>query len=332
MPFLYRKRFSQDKVSQGDRYMKRSIIPLTVLAACVGTAWAATNVYSMRTKALSEQILVRAEELADVTGAGVLDSARAEGILAELKHLVQEYETTMIFAESPHPGEILLGTTPPGDDTWLETLCTARYDGPLKEIRLRRTGRLANYLRINDIEITYATPAGLQTETFNKGGRVRLYYGGVFKLALPRPMRVRRIRINIEHESTGLEVYGVPYEMPVFPRLEPDRHPGEVLLGTTPAGESTWLESLCSGSRDRPVREIRIRSTGNEASYLRINDIEITHLTPHGMATEVFNKDAGAKLYRNDVFKLALPRPMRITRIRIRIDHKSAGLEVYGVF
>jgi hypothetical protein len=47
--------------------MKRSIILLTVLAACVGTAWAATNVYSMRTKALSEQILVRAGELADVT-------------------------------------------------------------------------------------------------------------------------------------------------------------------------------------------------------------------------------------------------------------------------
>lgn len=189
--------------------MKRLIILAVIFAACVGTAWAATNVYSMRTKALSEQILVRAEELADVTRAAVLDSPRAEGILAELKALVSEYETAMIFAESPYPGEILLGTTPPGDSTWLETLCTTRYDGPLKEIRLRRTGRRANYLRINDIEITYATPAGLQSEIFNKGGRVRLYQGGVFKLALPKPMRVRRIRIYINHESTGLEVYGV---------------------------------------------------------------------------------------------------------------------------
>jgi hypothetical protein len=311
--------------------MKRSIILLTVLAACVGTAWAATNVYSMRTKALSDQILVRAEELADVTRAAVPDSARAEGILAELKLLVQEYERTMTFAESPYPGEILLGTTPPGDDTWLETLCTPRYDGPLKEIRLRRTGHRAEYLRINDMEITYATPAGLQTETFNRQARVRLYYGEVFKLALPKPMRVRRIRINIEHESTGLEVYGVPYEMPVLPRFEPDRYPGEVLLGTTPAGDSTWLETLCSGSRERPVREIRIRRTADEASYLRINDIEITHLTPRGIATEVFNINAGVKLYRSGVFKLALPKPMRITRIRIRIDHESAGLEVYGV-
>ncbi len=312
--------------------MKRSIRLLTVLAACVGTAWAATNVYSMRTNALSEQILVRAEELADVTRAAVLDSARAEGILAELKQLIQDYETTMIFAESPYPGEILLGTTPPGDDTWLETLCTPRYDGPLKEIRLRRTGGRANYLRINDIEITYATPTGLQTEIFNRQARVRLYYGGVFKLALPKPMRVRRIRILIEHESTGLEVYGVPYEMPVLPRLEPDRYPGEVLLGTTPAGDSTWLETLCSGSRERPIREIRIRRTADEASYLRINDIEITHLTPRGISTEVFNINAGVKLYRSGVFKLALPRPMRITRIRIRIDHESAGLEVYGVY
>ena len=326
--------------------MKRSIILLTVLAACVGTAWAATNVYSMRTKALSEQILVRAEELADVTGAAVLDSARAEGILTELKQFIQEYETTMIFAESPYPGEILLGTTPPGEDTWLETLCTSRYDGPLKEIRLRRTGHRAEYLRINDIEITYATPSGLQSELFNKQARARLYYGGVFKLALPKPMRIRRIRILIEHESTGLEVYGVPYEMPAFPRLEPDRrheipvfprrepdrYPGEVLLGTTPGGDSTWLETPCSGARERPVREIRIRRTADEASYVRINDIEITHLTPRGMATEVFNIDADVKLFRGGVFKLALPRPMHVTRIRIRIDHKSSGLEVYGVY
>ncbi len=312
--------------------MKRLIILLTVLAACVGTALAARNVYSTRTISLSEQILASAEELADVTHAAVLDSARAEGILAELKELVREYETMMIFAESRYAGEILLGTTPPGDDTWLETLCTSRYDGPLKEIRLRRTGRRANYLRINDIEITYATPAGLQTETFNKDARVRLYQSGVFKLALPKPMRVRRIRVRIEHESTGLEVYGVPYELPAIRKFEPDRRPGEILLGTTPGGDDTWLETLCSGSRDKPIREIRIRRTGGEASYLRINDIEITHLTHQGAIKEVFNKDGRAKLYRDGVFRLALPRPMRITRIRIRIDHKSTGLEVYGVY
>jgi len=326
--------------------MKRSIALLTVFAAFAGTAWAATNAYFLRTKGLSEQILIRAEELVDVSGSGVLDSDRAEGILADLKALVQEYEATMVFAESRYPGEILLGTTPPGDDAWLETLCTSRYDGPLKEIRLRRTGRGAEYLRINDIEITYATPSGVQSELFNKQARARLYYGGVFKLALPKPMRVRRIRILIEHESTGLEVYGVPYEMPalprlepdrrhempVFPRREPDRFPGEVLLGTTPGGDSTWLETLCSGARERPVREVRIRRNADEASYVRINDIEITHLTPRGMATEVFNINADVKLFRGGVFKLALPRPMHVTRIRIRIDHKSSGLEVYGVY
>ncbi len=145
-------------------------------------------------------------------------------------------------------------------------------------------------------------------------------------------MRVKRIRVRIEHESTGLEVYGVPYELPALRKFEPDRHPGEILLGTTPGGDDTWLETLCSGPRDRPVREIRIRRTGGEASYLRINDIEITHLTPQGATKEVLNKDGRAKLYRDSVFKLALPRPMRITRIRIRIDHKSTGLEVYGVY
>ncbi|MHC4511712.1 MAG: hypothetical protein ACYTAO_22630 [Planctomycetota bacterium] len=311
--------------------MKRLIIFLIVVAGSVGTSWAITNVYSRRIVVLSEQILFRAEELVDVTDAPVLDSARADGILAELKEFVKEYEATMVLAESPYAGEVLLGTTPAGDSSWLETLCTTRFDGPLKEIRLRRTGRRASYLRINDIEITYSTPTGLRTETFNKAGRVRLYRSGVFKLALPRPMRVHRIRININHESTGLEVYGVPYELPIPQRSVPSRYPGEVLLGTTPAGDGTWLDTLCSGSRGRPVREIRIRRTGNKASYLRINDIEITHLTRRGMNRELFNKNAGAKLYRGDVFKLALPRPMRITRIRIRVDHESTGLEVYGV-
>ncbi|UCD00060.1 MAG: hypothetical protein JSW66_09290 [Phycisphaerales bacterium] len=311
--------------------MKRFMILLIVVASSVGTTWAITNVYSRRVVVLSEQILFRAEELVDVTHAPVLDSARAEGILAELKGFVKEYEATMVLAESPYAGEVLLGTTPAGDSTWLETLCTPRYDGPLKEIRLRRTGHRARYLRINDIEVTYSTPTGLQTETFNKAGRVRLYHSGVFKLALPRPMRVHRIRININHESTGLEVCGIPYELPIPLRSVPTRYPGEVLLGTTPGGDDSWLDTLCSGSRDRPVREIRIRRTGNKASYLRINDIEITYLTPRGMRKEVFNENAGARLYRGGVFKLALPRPMRIMRIRIRVNHETTGLEVYGV-
>ncbi len=312
--------------------MKRLTIFLIILAACISTVWAAGNMYLTRTIDLSGQIHARAEELVNVTHAAVFDSARAEGILAELKELVKEYETAMIFAQSRYAGEILLGTTPPGDDAWVETLCTSLYDGPLKEIRLRRTGSRANYLRINDIEITYATPAGLQTETFNKDARARLYQSGVFKLALPKPMRIKRIRISIEHESNGLEVYGIPYELPAIRNSQPNRYSGEILLGTTPGGDSTWLEALCSGFLDKPIREIRIRNTGGESSYLRINDIEITHLTPHGIVKEVFNKGGGAKLYRGGVFKLALPRPMRMSRIRIRIDHKSTGLEVYGVY
>jgi hypothetical protein len=104
---------------------------------------------------------------------------------------------------------MLLGTTPPGHSTWVETLCKSHCGGPVREVRLKRTGREASYLRINDIEITYMTPRGMQKELLNEGARVKLYYGGEFRLALPRPMRIVRIRIKIDHESTGLEVYGV---------------------------------------------------------------------------------------------------------------------------
>jgi hypothetical protein len=312
--------------------MRRFAVILLALAGLAGTVWAITNEYSERLNVLSEEILFKAEELRDATDDPVFDSLEAEETLIELKDLIRQYEQIMVFAESPYPGEILLGTTPAGDSTWLETLSSTRYDGLLKEIRIRRTGYRANYLRINDIEITYGTPEGPEKKTFNKNGRDKLYRGDVFKLALPAPMKVGRIRIKINHESTGLEVYGVPYRIPrIQPRAETRRYPGEVLLGTTPAGDSTWLETLCSSPYNRPIREIRLRRTGREASYLRVNDIEVTYLTPAGISKEVFNRWGRARLNYDDVYKLALPRPMRITHIRILVGHKSAGLEVYGV-
>ena len=53
------------------------------------------------------------------------------------------------------------------------------------------------------------TPGGRRKEVFNKGGRAKLYQGGIFKLSLPRPMQVVNIRVLINHRSTGLEVYGI---------------------------------------------------------------------------------------------------------------------------
>ena len=313
--------------------MKRYIVIVLIVVGAVGAIRAMANKYSRRIEMLSDQILLRAEELREATHDPVTDSLEVEAILTELTNLIKEYETIMVFAQSPYPGEILLGTTPPGDDTWLETLCSARYDGFLKEIRIRRTGHRARYLRINDIEITYSTPAGLAKQTFNENARVKLYHGGVFKLALPRPMRVRRIRISINHESTGLEVSGVPYEPPVVdPPVAENRYPGEILLGTTPAGDSAWLETLCSSPYNRPIREIRLRRTGRKASYLRINDIEVTYLTREGIRKEVFNQNGRFRLYYEGVYKLSLPRPMSVTRIRVLVDHESTGLNVYGVY
>jgi hypothetical protein len=313
------------------------VLIITVFSCFFGTAWAIRNNYSNKIVDLSEEIHFAAEELAHTTNAPDFDSLRAEEILTDLKGLIKEYEVMMIFAESPYPGELLLGTTPPGDDTWLETLCSRRYEGPLKEIRIRRTGHRARYLRINDIEITSISPNGVKKETFNKSARVRLYPDGVFKLALPRPMKIERIRILTGHESTGLQVYGIPYQFPTNTRrmhsnIPPDRHQSEVLLGTTPAGEDTWLETLCSNPYHKPIREIRIKRTGGKASYLRINDIEITYMTPAGTKKEVLNKNGRAKLYSDSVYKLALPMPMMIYRIRILTSHESTGLQVYGVY
>jgi hypothetical protein len=314
-------------------YVKRTVVVLLVLVVSAGTIGAIANEYTGIIKSLADEIVFSAEELRDLTDRSTYNSLEAEEILDELKGLIREYEEAMVFAESPYPGEIMLASTPGGDDTWLEALCSTRYEGPLKEIRIRRTGNRARYLRINDIEITYSTPLGWGTEVFNKNGRVRLYQGEVFKLALPRPMNIKRIRILINHESTGLEVSGIPYQTHRINRpTVRNREQAEVMLGTTPAGEDTWLESLCSNPYRRPVREIQLKRTGRKTSYLRINDIEVTYLTPKGPRKEVFNKNGRVKLYHDGTYRLSLPRPMRITRIRILVNHESTGLEVYGVY
>ena len=335
------------QTNQMGRELKRAVFVLLVLGSSAGTIWAIANGYSGRVRGLAEEIVLNAEELKDATSGPAYNRIEVDEILGELKELIREYEEVMVFAESPHPGEIVLGSTPGGDSIWLEALCSTRYDGPLKEIRIRRTGNRAKYLRINDIEITYSTPEGWGQETFNKNARAKLYSGDVFKLALPRPMRIKRIRIRINHESTGLEISGIPYHpdgAPRFPRrmrrsaLEhrrsavEDRGPSEVLLGITPGGSSTWLETLCSNPSHRPIREIQLKRTGGKTSYIRINDIEVTYLTPAGRHKEVFNKNGRVKLRNDGIFKLSLPRPMRVVNIRVLINHRSAGLEVHGVY
>lgn len=335
--------------------MKKITVVLIVSLILVGTVVAARNEYTDRIKVLSDHILLTADKLKMATDGPVFDSYQIDETLAELKDLIKEYENILVFAESPYSGEILLAITPGGDDTRLEAPCNTRYEGPMKEIRIRRTaGGGANYLRINDIEITYVSPDGPRTETFNKNGRFRLYWSGVFQLALPRPMRIMQIRINIEHETNGLEIYGVPYNLPLMhppvirppvmrppvmqpppviqPPVRPDQNPREVLLGTTPAGDDTWLETLCSNPYNRPVKEILLKRTVGGASYIRINDIEVTYLTPKVPQKEVFNKSGRFRLYPDGVFRLTLPEPMRIVRIRILIEHESTGLNVFGIY
>jgi hypothetical protein len=331
--------------------MRKLIVIILALLGSVGTITAIASEYSRRNKALTERIVFKAEQLRDATFISDLDSSPPEVILDQLKDLIDEYEQNLAFAQSPYPGEILLGTTPGGHSTWLETLTSSPYDGFVKEIRIRRTAQRPHFIRINDIVITGRAPNGdVIKETFNKNGRVKLYPGGLFAMALPRPMKVRRVSININHVSTGLQIYGIPYNrinvkrhttIDHHPRephtIEPpvieNPHPSgsEILLGTTPSGDSTWLETLCTTPPHTRIKEIRLQRTGSRARYLRINDIEITYLTPQGRKKELFNQSAMTKLYSGKVFALALPRPMRIARIRVLIGHKSTGLKVIGV-
>jgi len=182
---------------------------LFMLLASVPAVAAPTHPYSAPAGLLSQQILNKARQLSDLTHRPAFNRLHAETILAQLKHLIKDYEQTVVLHQSPYPGEVLLGTTPPGDGAWLETTCYLKHRRPIKQIKLTRTGTKAKCLRINDIELTYMTPKGPARRIFNKNGRVKLYYGRAYTLSLPKPMRVVRVRVLTHHKSTGLNVYGV---------------------------------------------------------------------------------------------------------------------------
>ncbi|MBN1972774.1 MAG: hypothetical protein JW787_03995 [Sedimentisphaerales bacterium] len=320
---------------RNSKQFKITVLFVLIFLTCSMYLYAAAVDYKKDISAVSQYILETANDLKQETDKPVLDSAEIKFLLDDMKELLRDYENMLVFAECPYPGEILLGRTPHGNDTWHETECATRYEGPFKEIRIRQTGGDSRYLRINDIELTYLTPSGPEKQTLNQGARTRFYPNEVFKLVLPKPMRISKIRILAEHDSDGLIISGVPYNFepprPGRERMERSRRPTEVLLGTTPPGNDGWLETICDAAA-RPVREIQLKRTGQMTDYLRINDIEITYQTPAGARKEVFNKGARARLYSDGVFKLVLPQPMRVTRIRILIEHRSAGLQVYGIY
>lgn len=294
--------------------------------------FAAMSDYKKDISTISQQILDIAADLKQETNKPDFDSEEIGFLLDDMKEMLKDYESMLVFAESPYPGEILLGKTPHVNDAWTETECTSRYDGLLKEIRIRRVGSSARYLRIYDIEVTCMTPNGPEKQTLNKGSNAQLYNNDVFKLALPKPMRITKIRILIEHESNGLIISGVPYNFePRRPGPGRSRNRGPVLLGTTPPGDDSWVETICDGT-SRPIREIQLKRTGQKAVYLRINDIEITYQTSTGPQKQVFNKSGNDRLYFDGTFSLVLPQPMRVTHIRIKIEHETTGLQVYGIY
>ena len=281
---------------------------------------------------ISQHIFDTASDLKAETDKPVLDAAEINYLLDDMKDLLMDYENMLVFAESPYPGEIILAKTQHVDDAWIETDCVTRYEGLFKEIRIRRTGSRARYLRINDIELTYMAPGGPEKLTLNHNGQEKLYTGDIFKLSLPRPIKITRIKIAVEHESNGLIITGIPYKIePPRPGIEGFRRGGKVLLGTTPKGDDSWVETVCDGTT-RPIKEIQLKRTGHKSGYLRIDDIEITYRTPIGLKKVILNKNGREKLYFDQTFSLVLPEPMHVTHIRIMVEHETTGLQVYGIY
>ena len=96
------------------RHAKRRIIFLVVVLSSVVAVGAAVNEYLSRSQVLSEQILAKAGQLREATYGSSFNSPQTGAILAGLKGLIKAYEENMVFAESPYPGEIVLGRTPAG--------------------------------------------------------------------------------------------------------------------------------------------------------------------------------------------------------------------------
>ena len=109
------------------RYTRQiKITVLLVLVALAGTLRAAENDYKKDAMILSQNIIEAANDLKQETSNKVLDTEEIDYLVDDIKSMIKDYESLMVFAESPYPGEILLAKTAPGDDTWIESPCTSR--------------------------------------------------------------------------------------------------------------------------------------------------------------------------------------------------------------
>jgi hypothetical protein len=171
---------------------------------------------------ISKDILAKSQELHELTINPMPDFLAIEHVLAELEFSIARYKSALeddkqnfmlneLLSKSPYPGEMLLGTTSAGNDSWLEVVCKSPINVLITEIRFRKTRGGSEYIRIYEAEVTYPAPDGMKTELI-KIDEKRLYsYAGDYRqLRLPRPMKAIKIRLRIAHRTNGVEVWGMP--------------------------------------------------------------------------------------------------------------------------
>lgn len=77
--------------------------------------------------------------------------------------------------------------------------------------------------------------------------------------------------------------------------------------------------------RKRLYRTIKIEHVSGER-YIRIRDVKITSAKGQ---THLFNA-GGGKFHLGDTYEIELPRPMHISEISIRVQHRTGGLKLSG--
>jgi hypothetical protein len=235
--------------------------------------------------------------------------------LQKLTLLLRRYKQKFTGREEG-PGQVQLGVTngvKDGD-------AVLYFDSQMRQKRLRRI-QIAHvsgdeYVRFRGITIV---PVEGPTVLFNAGGG-KFYLGDTYEIELDEPLRIRELRVRVQHQTRGLQITGM--EAPKPPEL-----PAFIELGRTNAVKD-GNAVLHTDRRHRKVlfRKLIVKHVEGD-EYVRL---VLPQLTTTG-GSEIPLQVSYQRLHTGEAHEIELPRPLSIRSIQVYVQHRTEGLLITGI-
>ena len=284
--------------------------------------------------ALSDELLKESQNLWRQTYKTMYTHEKNEAEMAEtidaLKALIEAYQRQAGFITAPPLCGVIQGGVekPIGLDQRYLGMSSGVKDGmsvfytdertrkiPYRKIKVEHiTGDV--YVRFKHIKVI--TARGREYEF--DAGRGKFYLGNGFEVELPHPAFISEIRVHVQHRTGGLRITGQPAPKPI-------ELPTVVKMGVT-NGVKDGYAVLHTTELHRKVRfrKLRIKNIGGD-EYVRLREVQVTTISGREIVLEVRR----VKFQPNDVMELDLPKAVHIKSVKIKVQHRVAGLAIEGV-